>query len=342
MRALWPWLRVLLGVAVLVLLARTLGAEPFLRGIAMIDAPALLAALGIGAATTVATSLRWVVVARGLGLRLGPVRAVADYYRALLLNAVLPAGVLGDVHRAFVHGRRAACEPGGAAGRAVRAVVLERAAGQVVLIVVATAVLATRPGLVGAADRVLPSGAAAAVAGAVVVAAGGAVAAWLLRSRRTRHWRQRMAAWAGEARTALLGRDRWPAVAGLSVAALAGHLTLFVVAARVAGAAAPTLELIPPLLLALLAMGLPLGVGGWGPRESAAAVGFAAAGLGAELGLRAAVVYGVLALVASLPGAALLLPSGRVASGHRAAERAVQSGAGGLSGPAKPCQRRRP
>jgi hypothetical protein len=31
--------------------------------------------------------------------------AVADCYRALFLNSVLPAGVLGEVHRAVIHGR---------------------------------------------------------------------------------------------------------------------------------------------------------------------------------------------------------------------------------------------
>jgi hypothetical protein len=48
-------------------------------------------------------------------------------------------------------------------------------------------------------------------------------------------------------------------------------------------------------------------VGGWGPREGAAAWAFGAAGLGAERGVATAVVYGVLVLVASLPGAVVLV-----------------------------------
>ncbi|MGY5134763.1 hypothetical protein ACWGJW_20565, partial [Streptomyces nigrescens] len=78
-------------------------------------------------------------------------------------------------------------------------------------------------------------------------------------------------------------------------------------AARVAGATAPTAELVPLVVLALLAMALPLNVGGWGPREGVAAWAFGAAGLGAAQGLTTAVIYGVLAFVASLPGAAVLL-----------------------------------
>ncbi|GAA4935488.1 hypothetical protein GCM10023224_15290 [Streptomonospora halophila] len=321
MRAIGPWLRVLLGAAVLALVARTLGAEPFVRAVGMIGGPALAAALGIGAVTTLATAGRWMVVARGIGLRLGPARAVADYYRALLLNAVLPAGVLGDVHRAYEHGRTSAAERAGGAGRAVSAVVLERTAGQAVLISVAAAVLVVRPDLLTAAARTLPSASAAVAAAALVLAAGGAAAVWLLRSARGRHLLRRARTWTIEARSALLARERWPAIAGLSAAALAGHLCLFVVAARVAGADAPVVDLLPPLLLALLAMSLPIGVGGWGPRESAAALGFAAVGLDAELGLRAAVVYGVLALVASLPGALTLLPLKRPRRRRPAAER---------------------
>jgi len=65
--------------------------------------------------------------------------------------------------------------------------------------------------------------------------------------------------------------------------------------------------LLPIGIYALLAMGLPLNVGGWGPREGVTAWAFGAAGLGAGRGLAVAVVYGVLSLVASLPGAAVLV-----------------------------------
>ena len=74
---------------------------------------------------------RWCLVARGLGLRLSLRGAVADYYKALFLNAALPGGVLGDVDRAVRHGKDE-----GDVGRSVRAVVLERTAGQIVLVAV--------------------------------------------------------------------------------------------------------------------------------------------------------------------------------------------------------------
>ncbi len=48
-------------------------------------------------------------------------------------------------------------------------------------------------------------------------------------------------------------------------------------------------------------------VGGWGPREGVTAWAFGAAGLGASQGVTTAVVYGVMVLVATLPGAAVLV-----------------------------------
>ena len=64
--------------------------------------------------------------------------------------------------------------------------------------------------------------------------------------------------------------------------------------------------MLPLALLVLLAAALP-NVGGWGPREGVTAWAFAAAGLGASLGVATAVVYGVMVLFASLPGAAVLV-----------------------------------
>jgi hypothetical protein len=64
--------------------------------------------------------------------------------------------------------------------------------------------------------------------------------------------------------------------------------------------------MLPIAMLAMAAMVLP-SVGGWGPREGVTAWAFGAAGLGAQRGVATAVVYGVMVLVASLPGAAVLV-----------------------------------
>ncbi|GGN53464.1 hypothetical protein GCM10012285_45470 [Streptomyces kronopolitis] len=302
-RSRWAaWLRMLAGLAILVALGWHLGSGAFVSGLRRIDAGTLLAGLGIGLLTTVCSAWRWSLVARGLGLRLPLGRAVADYYRALFLNAALPGGVLGDVHRAVRHGQSS-----GDLGRGVRAVVLERTAGQLVLLVAGAAVLLARPSPVLApVARFLTSPAVALSAAAVAVLL--AVAALRLRARRGASRAERaVRRTLAEVRQGLLARAVWPGVALSSVAVLTGYLGMFVLAARVAGATAPVAELVPLVVLALLAMALPLNVGGWGPREGVAAWAFGAAGLGAAQGLTAAVVYGVLAFVASLPGAAVLL-----------------------------------
>ena len=291
LRAAWPWLRILIGVGIVGALVARLDTHTFADGLRAITPGEVLAALAIGMVTTVLCAGRWCLVARRLGLRLELGTAVAGYYRAIFLNSVLPAGVLGDVHRAVRHGRQE-----GDVGRGVRAVVLERVAGQSILVLAGVAALLLGPAVAPVRGLVL-------IILAVTVALGLALAAGWRWSRAGSRWRRTVE----DARAGLLAREAWPGVAVLSMAALAGHVTLFVVAARAAGASAPITELVPLVVLSLLAMGLPVNVGGWGPREGVAALVFGSAGLGAALGLTTAVVYGVLALVSSLPGAGVLL-----------------------------------
>ncbi|MGH4023980.1 MAG: lysylphosphatidylglycerol synthase transmembrane domain-containing protein [Pseudonocardiaceae bacterium] len=297
-----PVLRALVGVGLLAVLVVRFGAGAIVDGLRAIDAGSVLAALGIGLLTTVFSAWRWCLVARSLGLRLPLAAAVADCYRALLLNSVLPAGVLGDVHRAVSHGRQA-----GDVGRGVRAVVLERAAGQAVLMVAGVGVLLAQPTLLVAAAGHLAPGRGVALGVLGVLGAVIAFGAWAVRGRSSSRIRTALRAGLADARAGVLSRDTWPGVVLLSVAALAGYLALFVVAARAAGAQATVGELLPLLVPALLVMGLPINIGGWGPREAVTAVAFGAAGLGATQGLTAAVVYGVLSLIACLPGAGVLL-----------------------------------
>jgi hypothetical protein len=120
-----------------------------------------------------------------------------------------------------------------------------------------------------------------------------------------------------DVRGGLLRRHTWPGVAVASCVVVTGHVATFLVAARDAGVTAPIPRLLPLALVVLVAMGLPLNVAGWGPREGAAAWAFGAAGLGAAQGVGTAVVYGIMVLVASLPGAVLLLVSRRSGSGVR-------------------------
>jgi glycosyltransferase 2 family protein len=141
----------------------------------------------------------------------------------------------------------------------------------------------------------------------VALVALSAVVLWTARASRAARLRTVLRSVCVEARSGALSRSTWPGLLALSVLTLAGYLALFVVAARAAGSHAPVGELLPLLVLGLLAMALPLNIGGWGPREGVMAVAFGAVGLGAAQGLTTAVVYGVLSLIGCLPGAVVLL-----------------------------------
>ncbi|WUO28074.1 flippase-like domain-containing protein [Streptomyces sp. NBC_00286] len=288
------------GVVILGVLVWRMGTGVVVDGLRRVDGPTVLAALGIGVVTTVFSAWRWCLVARGLKIRLPLGPAVADYYRSLFLNAALPGGVLGDVHRAVRHGQSA-----GDLGRGVRAVVLERVAGQVALMAAGGVVLLTLPSPVQAQTRHLVEASAIALALAAMIAA--VVAVRLKGSSPSSRRMPRLRNALTEAREGLVARHTWPGVVVSSAVVLAGHLVMFLLAARVAGSDASPVVLLPLAVLALLAMGLPLNVGGWGPREGATAWAFGAAGLGASTGLSVAVVYGVLSLVASLPGIGVLV-----------------------------------
>lgn len=294
-RAFWAWARTLGGAGVLAFLLWRLGTGPFLDGLHLINGRALAAALGIGALTTVCCAWRWSLVAGGLGVRLPLPTAVAHCYRAVFLNATLPGGVLGDVHRAVRHGRDV-----GDVGRGVRAVVWERTAGQIVQVAIAMVVLFAFPSPV---RPFLPAATALVVAGGL----GALLLARALPRPGPSRWARVLRTAAADVRAGLLARRTWLGVVVASAVVVAGHLVTFLVAARTAGSTAPLSRLVPLTLLALLAMGLPANVGGFGPREGVAAWAFGAAGLTAAQGVATAIVYGALVLVSSLPGAAVLV-----------------------------------
>jgi uncharacterized membrane protein YbhN (UPF0104 family) len=291
----WAWVRVLGGICILGLLMWRVGTGPFLDGVRAVDAKALVAASGIGVVTTACCAWRWRLIAGGLGVRLALWRAVAAYYRSQFLNATLPGGVIGDVHRAVRHGLDI-----GDVGLGVRAVVLDRLAGQAVQVAVAVVVLFALPSPVRRYMPIATIGVV--VAGFIVVMAVRA----LVRGGSTRSARALRSA-ALDLRDGLVRHRAWVGIALTSCVVVAGHLTTFLIAARAARSTASSVTLVPLVLLALLAMSLPTNVAGWGPREGAAAWAFGAAGLTAAQGVATAVTYGVLVLVATLPGAAVLV-----------------------------------
>jgi uncharacterized membrane protein YbhN (UPF0104 family) len=293
-RATWRWAQVALVAATLAALVWHLGTGPFVDGLRAVDAGALAAAAGIAVLTTVCCAWRWRVVARGLGVDLPLGAAVAAYYRSLFLNVTLPGGVVGDVHRGISHGRDTRD-----VGRGLRAVAWERSAGQVVQVFLTVALLLFMASPVRAATPFVALGLLAAAAGLALAARvrPGVGRSW---------WGRLRGAAARDLRDALLARRAWPAIVLASVLVVAGHAATFLIAARSAGTTAPLSQTLPLALIVMQAAALP-NVGGWGPREGVAAWAFAAAGLGASLGVATAVAYGVMVFVATLPGAVVLV-----------------------------------
>jgi glycosyltransferase 2 family protein len=289
-RSRWRWPAGALVIAGVVWWA---GTGPVLEGLRSLDVPVVLLGATIAAVTTTACAWRWHLVARELGVTIALRPAVAACYRAQLLNTVLPLGVLGDVHRGVVHGRRT-----GERGRALRAVGWERLAGQVVQAVVATVVLVLLPSAVRPLVLWVLLGLAAVVAAVLVVGrlpggdGWGSRAASVVRD---------------DLRTALLVRRSWPGIALASLVAMAGYVTTYVLAARAVGMEAPLATVVPLAVAVLVAAGVPVNLAGWGPREGMAAWAFSAAGLGAGAGVATSVAYGAIVVLANLPGLVVVL-----------------------------------
>jgi uncharacterized membrane protein YbhN (UPF0104 family) len=299
---------------VLPFLAWRLGTGPFVEGVRSVNGQALAAAMGIGVLTTLCCAWRWRTVARALEVELSLGTAVAAYYRSLFLNVTLPGGVVGDVHRGLSHGHDTQ-----KVGRALRAVAWERFAGQIVQVVLTVVVLLALPSPVHAAMPL--------VALALVVATVGVLVVARLRPGGRSAFARVRDTVVSDVRGALLARHARFGIALASALIVAGHALTFVIAARAAGTTASLSQMLPIALLAMMAMALP-NVAGWGPREGVTAWAFAAAGLGAGQGVTTSVVYGVMAIVAALPGAAVLLVvwfrSTRLPAGKRA-DRAERS-----------------
>ncbi|NKI33979.1 flippase-like domain-containing protein [Wenzhouxiangella sp. XN79A] len=283
-------LRVLTSLGLLVLLACLLDPAEIADQVRRIDPSWLAVGLALCVLQMLAAAARWRLTAIAIGVPLSRRRAIYDYYLAGLANQLLPGGVAGDAARAVRHARSS-----GRTGLAVRAVVLERASGQLVLLTITALLLITTPlgrTIAGTADKALgPALPAAAALGALAL---------VVLLRRRPDWLQ--ALWT-DARRALLSRRYGPRQLLLSLVVFGTLCGAFASAGRMLGVEVGGADLLVLAPLVLLAMLIPLSVGGWGVRESAAAGLFALAGYAPETGVAVSIAYGLVTLLATLPGA---------------------------------------
>jgi glycosyltransferase 2 family protein len=241
---------------------------------------------------------RWWFTARRVEARLTYGRALSDYYLSTFLNQTLPLGVAGDALRAIRHARR--LRAGGderGLGRAVRTLLVERLAGLAVLGIVVALAGAT---LIGEDRRVAALGLGEALAIGVAV---GLVAV----AGRRRIAGAAVAELGKDARRALFARGAFPAQLVLASGALAAMIATFYCSARATGLALDPLAVAQVAPIILAATTLPLAFAGWGVREAVTAAIWGALGLEPAAGAAVAVTFGLLSLVASVPGLAVWL-----------------------------------
>lgn len=262
------------GITVVVLGAVIVlwGAENITSALRGLPWWAFAAAFVLGGSGVLAQAARWRIVARPHGIDISFPAAVARCWQASFLNSVLPGGVAGDILRGADDSTDAsASSRRGALARGFTSMAAERLIG--------SAVVFSAGGMV-----LLPLAPLAGVGCLLVALAAGAVASRWLRGL----------AWAALLRLLLLAVLGWSFFAGL-----------FVVAILILAPGTPLAVMPGAAAVALAGMSLPVGVGGWGVREIAAAWSFSLNDLPAEAGIRVSVGYGVLALTSTLPGAAI-------------------------------------
>ena len=252
-------------------------------------------ALAISIGQIAASTWRWRFTAGRLGLELPFVDALREYYLATFLNQVLPGGVVGDVSRAWRHARRQDAQA--AAAPAVHAVILERASGQAVMMVVAVVSLFSLSVTPVGGPR--SAGLSAAILVGLVL---GAVAVL----GRHRSQVSAMGRLLDDARRGLVAGVALPVQVTTSVLVVGSYIVTFLLAARGVGVDLPLRTLLPLVAPVLVTMLIPVTVAGWGLRESAAAALWGISGLTVADGVSVSAAYGLLILIASVPGGLVL------------------------------------
>jgi uncharacterized membrane protein YbhN (UPF0104 family) len=297
------WLRAVASVLLLAAIVAWIRPSSLRETVEAVSAPWLVLALLLAVPQLLLSAWRWRLTARLLGVPLPMRRAVSEYCLGNFLNQVVPGGIAGDATRAWRHARTEV-----SAREAWHAVVIERAAGQFVLLACAVLSLPLAPPLREGLRDWLARGASAAAPIAAVAAVLAVLAA--------RRAGPALARFSRDLGRALLGRSAWPRQLLVSLALLCSYVAVYLCCARALGVQASALTLAPLVCWVLLAMALPISLAGWGIREGAAAAVWLLAGLPAAQGVAVSLLYGVVVLVSALPGAWILLGGGATPAGR--------------------------
>ncbi len=299
-------IRLTVSVGLLFYLTWVFEAETILSRVRGMRAGWVVAALAVSVVQVIVSAWRWRYTARILGVPLPLPQAIREYYLSTFITQVMPGGVTGDVARAWRHAHRKRDTPA-SVGPAIRAVVIERASGQIVMTLVAIASLFT----IGIARGSSPMGLVMALG--VMTGSVSMAIRWV-----RRHPSARTSVWGGlwnESREALFSRTAFPRQVISSVVVVTSYVVVYLLAARAVGVDTPVVRLLPLVAPVLVTILVPVTVAGWGAREAGAAVVWQIVGLNSEDGIVISVSYGVLVLLSSLPGG--LIVAGDLLRGQR-------------------------
>ncbi len=323
-----PWVqRGLISAALLGAVALWVNPGEVAREVQRLSPMWMALALAISVLQVMLSAWRWKFTADLVGVPLRYGYALREYYLALLVNQLLPGGVLGDAGRAHRHATQSASK-----GGAWRAVLLERASGQGAVALLVILALCASP----LWHRALgPTGFLLLAGGVITMTLGGGAFAFWLSQTRTFELPAWCATFGRDIRRSLLKRGVWYWQLASSLAIVMSYGLVMVCAARAIGIEQSTwsiLALTPPLLLAML---VPLSIAGWGLREGTAAAVWLWVGLPSAQGVAISLAYGVLVMLASLPGIWVALgqrgqatPSGGAVGQADVKERVVPAGEG--------------
>ncbi len=254
-----------------------------------------LAALAVFLAQLAIAARRWALIQNAIGAPLGERAALELALVGQFFSQTLPSAIGGDAVRAAL-----AARAGMPAARAASGVLVDRGTALVVLVGLVALCLPLTAGLA-------PEPAFLASLGLLAAGTGAGAALVLFVLPRIRPLPGR--AWlfvrdlAADLRAALAS----PRIVFMAVLVHLGVIAsvwLLALALGVGAGFVVCLVLVPPIVLLTT---LPVSLAGWGVRESASVAGFALVGVPAPDALALSVAFGLLQVVAGLPGLLLWL-----------------------------------
>ena len=285
--------RFAVSVSFLIAIGWWLDGQAIVERLLKLEARWLVVALVLSCFQVVMSAWRWRFIARRLGLELALSTAIREYYLAVFINQLVPGGVVGDVSRAWRHAQTEETGP------VVRAVILERASGQFIMIGVAIcSCFVLRESLQLEASIIW-------ILAAIISVVALAFSLWV--RRRVRSDRTLVDNLLRDTWTALLARDAFLVQLVTSALIVSSYLAMFLIAARALGSTTALSTLLPLIAPVLIAMLIPVSIAGWGLREGAAALLWTAAGLAAADGAAISAAYGLLVVFSSVPGGFVLI-----------------------------------